>query len=169
MAKTHWKKTFNKDYLGAHDLDDGSGGYKTLDVVIRQVTLKDVKDPNGQSERVRVAEFEGGVKPMILNVGSCEQIEAFTKSRYIEDWRGCALRLYVQLDVQAFGSRVDALRIAPQQPRTREELTPDHDKWQGAVQKFADEGEDGLAVVLKYFDLSPANRQELENAAANLS
>jgi len=34
MTKTHWKKTFNKDYLGAHDLDDGQGNYNVLQATI---------------------------------------------------------------------------------------------------------------------------------------
>jgi len=129
------------------------------------VTLKDVKDPHGNKERVRVAEFVEKVKPMILNVGACQQIETFTGSRYIEDWKDCAIQIYVERGVKAFGDTVDAIRIAPEQPRTREQLTPDHVKWAGAVQKFRDEGEKGLAVVLKYFDLSDTNRKALEDAA----
>ena len=32
MNKTHWKKTFNKDYLGAHDLEES----KDIKVVIKK-------------------------------------------------------------------------------------------------------------------------------------
>lgn len=167
-TKTHWKKTFNKDYFGAHDLDDGNGGYSTADLVIQRVVLKDVKDPHGNSERVRVAEFQGKAKPMILNVGACQQIEAFTGSRYIEDWSGCAIRVYVERGVRAYGAEVDALRIAPEQPKERQELTPDHEKWAGAVKKYAEDGADAIAVIRKYYDLSETNLEALKDAA-NLS
>ncbi|KKL04806.1 hypothetical protein LCGC14_2612330, partial [marine sediment metagenome] len=43
-TKTHWKKVFNKDYLGSHDLDDG----KDLVVEIDRVEVRTVKDSTGK-------------------------------------------------------------------------------------------------------------------------
>jgi len=43
MNKTHWKKAFNKEFLGAHDIDEG----QELKVTIKNVIVKQVKDPQG--------------------------------------------------------------------------------------------------------------------------
>ena len=42
-TKTHWKKVFNKDYLGSHDLDE-----KDLKAVIDHCEVRVVKDSSGK-------------------------------------------------------------------------------------------------------------------------
>jgi len=162
--KTHWKKTFNKDFLGAWDLEEG----EELKLIISHVDVQKVKNPQGEEGLCNVAHFtDKKVKPMILNVGACKLIQRFTGSKYIEEWGGCAIQVYVQEGVRAFGEITDALRIREFQPRmTKEALTPDHKKWSGAVSSYAKNGD--LAIITKYYELSPENEQRLKDEAAAL-
>ena len=157
MSKTHWKKAFNKDYLGAHDLEEG----QELKLTIKNVLVKEVTDPNGSKGTCDVAYFtDKKVKPMILNVGACKIIQRFTNSKFIEDWNNTPIQVYVLENVKAFGEVTDALRLREYQPRTeKQELTPEHEKWQGAVKKYK-ENQD-LTVVKEYFSLSAANESLL--------
>jgi hypothetical protein len=158
--KTHWKKAFNKDYLGAHDLEEG----QELKLTIREVIVKEIIDPQGGKEQRNVAYFTGKTKPMILNVTACKLLKKFSGSKYIEDWKGLNIQIYAA-EVKAFGEITDALRIREQMPRMeKEELTPEHEKWEGAIKKYR-ESQD-LTVVEKYFNLSDTNKQELIRAAS---
>ena len=168
MSKTNWKKTFNKDFLGSHDLDDGEG-YKDLKLTIKDVIQKVVKDPQGNDEPVRIAEFVENVKPMILNVGHCEIIDGFTKSKYIEDWGGCVIQVYVKSGVKAFGSVVDALRIREQQPRTEfPVLNTDHKRFGALCKAYAEKGESALTAARKGFTISDETVKVIKSRAADL-
>jgi len=170
MKKTHWKKTFNKDYLGSHDLDDGEGGYDSYKVTIDRVECKTINDPNGNKEAVRIAHFKESIKPMILNVGSCETIEGFTGSKYIEDWAGCSIQVYVDTNARLFGGqRGAAVRIASQQPRTEKPpMTTEHERFNGLVKAYADKGEEALNNCRKGYTLSDEVVQEIQKQAAAL-
>jgi len=158
--KTHWKKAFDKDYLGAHDLEEG----QELKLTIRQVIVKEIIDPQGGKELRNVAYFTDKTKPMILNVTACKQLKGFSGSKYIEDWKGLNIQVYAT-DVKAFGEMTEALRIREHQPRMgKDELTPDHEKWAGAVSKYRESKD--LSIVEKYFTLSDTSRQELIREAS---
>lgn len=112
MAKTHWKKLSNPDYLGAYALEPG----KDLVVTIKSVGEERVTGTDGKKEDCIVAHFaEAGVKPMILNATNCKTISKIYGTPYIEEWRGCAIQLYVA-EVQAFGDTVEALRVRKYKP-----------------------------------------------------
>ena len=162
MAKTHWKKTFNKDYLGAWDIDEGD----ELKAIISRVEVRDVTDTNGSKSPCNVAIFKDKkIKPMILNVGNSKIIQRFVGTPYIEDWKDVAIQVYVDENVRAFGEITEGLRIREHQPRmTKDALRPGHPKWEGAVTKYR-ETED-LSIVKKYFELSPSDEQTLIDEAA---
>lgn len=164
--KTHWKKAFNKEFLGAHDLEDG----EELKLVTKEVTVRKIKDPNGQEQERNVATFTNEkIKPLILNNEACRQMEGFAKSKYIQDWSGIAVQLYVQGGVKAFGDIVEAIRIRHSQPRMEKpKLTPDSDKWAKAVESFksADNKDDQLKTIRKHYELSPEDLEVLKTDAA---
>lgn len=114
MAKTHWKKMVNLDYLGTYALEDG----KDLTVAIDYVRRENVTGNNGRSEQCMVAHFSGDIKPMILNRTNAKTITKVLGSPYIEDWAGKSITLYA--DTTRFGGDiVECLRVrpyAPQQP-----------------------------------------------------
>lgn len=112
MAKTHWKKLTNPDYLGAYALEDG----KDLIVTIKEVKLEMVPGQNGAKEEQVVAHLENGVKPFILNKTNMKRIAQVTGTPYIEEWAGQNIQLYKEL-VSAFGTTTEALRVREFRPK----------------------------------------------------
>jgi len=159
-SKTHWKKVFNKDYLGSHDLDEG----KDLVAIIDHVEVKEVKDPQGKAGKCNVAIFTTKVKPMILNVTNCKVIKNFSGSNYIEDWKNLPVTIYSK-EVQAFGESVEALRIREKQPSLEKpELTPDHPMWAKAVEHLS-KPNSTTEDILKRYKVTVANLQKLQEEA----
>ena len=159
-TKTHWKKVFNKDYLGSHDLDDG----KDLVVEIDRVEVRTVKDSTGKDGKCNIAIFKGKVKPMILNVTNCKVIKNFSGSNYIEEWSNIPVTIYSK-QIKAFGEEMEALRIRERQPTlTKEKLTPDHAKWNDAI-KYLSKPDSVLGNILKHYDVTEDNLNKLQEAS----
>lgn len=160
MEKTHWKKAFNKDYLGSHDLDNG----KDLVATIDHIEVRKVKNPQGEEAGKNVAIFKGKVKPMILNVTNCKIIKAFSGSNYIEDWADIPVTIYVQ-NVQAFGEEVEALRIREKQPQVEKpKLIPSHPSWPKAVDYLKEPGHN-IKGILQGWDMTQEDINKLQEEA----
>jgi hypothetical protein len=155
--KTHWKKVFNKDYLGACDFDG-----KDIIAVIKHVEIRDIKSPQGTTDSRNVAIFtDEKIKPMILNVGNCKIVKAFSQSPYIEDWKNVAVQLYVKDDIKAFGEVTDGVRIRPAQPRlTKPELKKGMPEWDNAVDYLKNKNGSIEKIESKY-TITTANRELL--------
>jgi hypothetical protein len=111
MAKTHWKKMVNMDYLGTYSLDDGKDITLTIDYVRQEV----VTGNSGRKEQCMVAHFKENVKPMILNRTNAKTITKVVGSPYVEDWNGKRITLYA--DTTRFGGDiVECLRVRPYSP-----------------------------------------------------
>lgn len=160
-TKTHWKKVFNSDYLGSCDLEDG----KDLKAVIKSVTVKKVKGPDGKEQDRNVATFtDTNLKPMILNATNCKLIKKFSGSVFINDWNNIPVQIYIKDDIKAFGEITDGLRIRPTQPTlSKPVLTPTSKAWQGAIDylKRPDGTIDG---VKSRYELSKENEELLKKA-----
>lgn len=144
--KTHWKKLSNPNYLGAYALTPDEDMVLTIDRAVNE----EVTGNNGKKEECLVIYFkEKDVQPMILNVTNAKMIENIHNTPYIEDWSGKKIQLYIA-QVNAFGDTVDALRIRPQAPRDKPELTPDHPKWDKAVENVAS-GDTTLNAIKKHY------------------
>ena len=157
--KTHWKKAFNKDYLGACDLEDG----KDLKAVINHVEIKELKDTSGAISKRNVAIFDGTIKPMILNVTNCKVLKKFTNSPYIEDWKKVAVQIYAKNDVKAFGDIVEGLRFRDVQPKTtKPELKPNTDQWDKAITYL--KGKGTIPKIEEKWQISEANKELLQAA-----
>lgn len=112
MAKTHWKKLQNPDYLGAYSLDEGQDLILTIDYV----RLEKVKGTDGKEEECIVLHFTEKQKPMIINATNAKTISKLYKTPYIEDWHGRKIQIHSEM-VRAFGETVEALRIKPIIPK----------------------------------------------------
>lgn len=113
MKKTHWKKVFNSDFLGACDLEDG----RDVIATIKDVLIKKVKNTDGKEHERNVAYFDDTkIKPMILNATNCKIIKKFANSNYINDWKNIPIQIYVKDDIRAFGEVTEGLRIRETQP-----------------------------------------------------
>jgi hypothetical protein len=109
--KTHWKKNFNYDYMGAYSLPEG----KDVIVTIKSTKKEMVTGANGKKEECFVVYFLDSEKPMILNRTNCRAIEKLYGSPFIEDWGGKKIQLY-SATVKAFGDTTDALRVRDFKP-----------------------------------------------------
>jgi hypothetical protein len=132
-SKTHWKKNFNYNYLGSYSLKEDQEVTLTITGVKKEL----VTSHNGEKESCTVATFEEAVngekKPMILNKTNCKIIENLYGTPYIELWAGKMITIYVDNNIKAFGSIVEALRIKQLAPKkTKPELTPKHKLWEKA-------------------------------------
>lgn len=158
--KTHWKKLTHPDYIGAYELMDG-GANKELTVTIEKVVRQMVQGADGKKEECTVAHLKAGVKPFILNATNQKIMSKLFGSPFIEDWQGRKMILYVA-KVKAFGDTVDALRVkttAPELP----ELTPTHEKWEGAKTALK-AGNTTIEAIRKQYKLSPANEKLLNES-----
>lgn len=115
--KTPWKKIVSDpDYLGEADFYEGEEKIVTIDRVVSGVK---VKTAEGTSEKA-VVYFKERIKPMILNVARSKAIEKVTGSRFVEDWPGATIQLYIEEGIKAFGDVVSAVRVRPRKPVIRQ-------------------------------------------------
>ena len=74
--KTHWKKYYNPNYLGAYSLNPG----QDLTVTLKKVTREVVKGEAGREEECTVAYFkEANTKPMILKPHKLQNNYSFVR------------------------------------------------------------------------------------------
>jgi len=90
------------------------------------------------------------------------------ESPYIDDWIGRPFTIYVAR-VRIAGETVDALRIRPELPKPPQlpELTPQHEKWNGAAEAVR-AGKTTIEAIRKAYILSPQNEQLLTNASTTV-
>ena len=113
MAKTHWRKMTNPNYMGAYSLDEG----RDVVLTIAYVRQEDVIGSDGKREECAVCHWkERDFKPMILNVTNMRAIAKVTGSPYIDDWVGHRIQIGTE-QVRAFGTITDALRVRPEKPK----------------------------------------------------
>jgi len=151
MSKTHWKKLHNPDYLGAYSIEN-----ETLTVQIQSVAKQQIVGADGKKDEAIVATLVNQ-KPLILNVTNCKTI-ARLYGAYIEDWQGKFITLYIDY-VKAFGqTNVEALRVKPEVPKPagKPELTPTHEKWNGAKEAIKN-GKATIEAIKKAYSITPEN------------
>jgi hypothetical protein len=123
MEKTHWKKAFNSEYIGAADLED----YKDIILTIKEVRLEQTKGTK-EKEMKNIAYFMENMKPMILNATNCKAVRKLAGgSNFINDWNNIRVQLYVERGVKAFGEVTDALRIRSTPPPPAQTKQPEID------------------------------------------
>ena len=135
--KTPWKKIVSDpDFLGEADFNEGEEKVVTIDRVVSGVK---VKTAEGTSEKA-VVYFREKIKPMILNVARSKAIAKVAGSKFIEDWMGVSIQLYIDDNVKAFGDVVSAVRVRPRKPviRNAVKCADCGNDIQGAMGKGAD-------------------------------
>lgn len=137
MTKTPWKKIVSDpDYLGEADFNEGEEKVATIDHVKSGVRIKTAE---GTSEKSIVI-FKEPIKPMILNVSRSKAITKVAGSKFVEDWAGVAIALYIDDNVKAFGDVVSAVRVRDRKPivRTAVKCADCCNDIQGAMGRGAD-------------------------------
>ena len=116
MSKTPWKKIVSDpDFLGEADFGEGEEKVVTIARVVSGVKVQTV---DGKQEKAAVY-FSENIKPMILNVARSKAISKVSGSKFIEDWPGTVIQLYIDDNVKAFGDIVSAVRVRPTRPVIR--------------------------------------------------
>lgn len=141
MAKTHWKKLTNPDYLGAYALDDG----KDVILTISYVREEKVTGSDGKKDDCVVCHFSERVKPMILNSTNMKTITKLFGTPYIEDWSGRRIQIGIE-KVKAFGDVVDALRVRKFIPA---ESVPKCESCGGEIQPRGNNSAEQIAAYTK--------------------
>ena len=137
MTKTPWKKIVSDpDYLGEADFNEGEEKIVTIDRVKSGVAIKTAKGTETKS----VVYFKERIKPMILNVARSKAITKVAGSKFVEDWHGVQIALYIDDNVSAFGEIVSAVRVRDRKPivRTAVKCADCGGDIQGAYGKGAD-------------------------------
>ena len=115
--KTPWKKIVSDPkFLGEADFSEGEEKIGTID---RVATGVDVQTAEGKSKK-SVVYFRENIKPMILNVARSKAITKVSGSKFVDDWCGVTIQLYIDDNVKAFGDIVAAVRVRPFKPRPKE-------------------------------------------------
>lgn len=101
-------------YLGEWDLPYGN------DVVL---TIEDVKDgdvvgPQGIVSKGMVIYFKEDVKPLFCNITNAKMIEHIYKTRFVDEWIGKHIQLYVDENIKFGKNTLRGIRIRNFEPKT---------------------------------------------------
>ena len=109
-----WQKAFDYNYLGTYIIPTGVA---SIEVTISKISdLKEAK-VQGKLKDVRVIYFKEFEKPMILNKENSKRLAWNFGVKEVENWVGRKAMLYADPEVDAFGSKVEALRFIKNQER----------------------------------------------------
>lgn len=157
--KTHYRKAFDSPYLSSADIVD------PIQLTVSRVVLeidhtKKTKDFFNTAyfaeKEIRPGEK---LKPMILNAINSKVMSQLAGSKFIEDWQGIAITIYVDSNVRFGKETVEGLRISPMRPE-KKVLTPDNARaWEQAKAAYARDG--NLNAVLKRMDMSEEDQAKL--------
>lgn len=110
--KTHYRKAFDSPYLSSADIVD------PVVLMIKRVTLEQDRTKKTKDE-FNTAWFEEreirhgeALKPMILNATNSKFLAALTGSKWIDDWTGVLVTVYVEPNVRFGKETVEGLRLA---------------------------------------------------------
>jgi hypothetical protein len=97
---------------------------------------------------------------MILNAHNSRVVRDLVGSHWIEDWNNVQISIYVDHNVKFGRDTVEGLRISPEAPHGRQEVTPENAKlWSGAVNAFKRDG--NFDAVLQRADISEENQARI--------
>ena len=153
-TKTHYRKVFKSDHLGSADLEEMIEEGKKLIFTIKEVKQEYGVTVAGKKIDANIAYFKEDIKPLVLNATNSKQVGKFTNSKFVEDWANTLIELYIDSTVKMKGEVVGGVRIRPTQPKSKQELTPTHPRWNDAKLAVSNGKLDG---VKKQFEISEAN------------
>lgn len=117
MEKTDYRKLMAKEYLGVWDIPENSD----LTVTIASIKKETIKTAHGDDDvmMIRFSDFD---RPWICNVTNAKTIKKVANSRFIEDWVGVRIALYVDDNVKFKGEIVEGVRVREYAPKLPEKI-----------------------------------------------
>lgn len=165
--KTHYRKAFDSPYLSSADIV-GPTALTIARVTLEKDRTKKTPDMFNTAHFVE-RELRPGekLKPMILNATNSKFIAALTGSKWIDDWNGIAVTVYVDPQVRFGRETVEGLRLAApdsaiakrgKKERVKSPISPE--RFAAALAAIA-AGSTSADVVRRNFDLSEEQDAQL--------
>lgn len=158
--KTHYRKAFNSPYLSSADIVEPTV-LKISHVRLEPDKSRKTKD-NFNTAYFTEKELRPGepLKPMILNAGNSKTMAKLAGSKFIDDWNGVLVTVYVDSNVRFGKDTVEGLRISSEPPRTvKIDLEPGTESWGRAIAAYQRDG--NLKAVEKHVNITAANKERL--------
>lgn len=109
--KTHYRKVFKSDHLGAADLEEFLEAKKPLIFTIKEVKQEYGTKVAGKSIDANIAYFKEDIKPLVLNATNSKMVSKIAGSKFVEDWTGITIELYIDHNVKMRGEIVGGVRV----------------------------------------------------------
>lgn len=106
MAKTHFKKMLNPNYLGSFAFNEGEKKMLT----IKSIGKEKVVGEGGSSEQLPVVHWVENELPFIMNATNCKKVTELLGTPYVEEWVGHRFVLGVE-KIKVGGAIMDGTRI----------------------------------------------------------
>jgi hypothetical protein len=166
MSKTHYRKVYKSDHLGIADLEDLIEAKSNLVFTVKHVRQEIGKSVAGRKGNFNIAYFNEKIKPLVLNATNAKTLRQLAGgSSFIEDWANIPVQLYIDPSVKMKGETVGGVRISPQAPKQRQELTPNMGKpWSNAIAAYKRDGH--LGAVMERMNISEENQALLIKQAS---
>jgi len=140
-SKTHYRKVFKSDHLGSADLEEMLEEKKRLIFTVDKVTQEYQTKVAGKKIDANIAYFKDNIKPLVLNATNSKIMARMTGSKFVEDWGGMTIELYIDPNVKMKGEMVGGVRIKPDKAAVQKpKLTPEHKSWPKAMTAVQMEG-----------------------------
>lgn len=159
--KTHYRKVFKSDHLGSADLEEMLEEGKRLIFTIKEVKQEYGAKVAGKKIDANIAYFKEPIKPLVLNATNSKQMAKFAKSKFVEDWAGITIELYIDHSVKMKGETFGGVRIKSELPVIKKpELTPKSQNWEKAKEAVKT-GVTDLEGIRKHYTLTDENWKAL--------
>lgn len=162
-TKTHYRKVFKSDHLGSADLEEMIEDKKRLVFTIDKVLQYEKTDDRNSGVSVAGKRISAniaylkGAKPLVLNATNSKTMAKMTGSKYVEDWAGTVIELYIDSTVKMGKEIVGGVRIKPTAATPiKPKLTPDHKRWEEA-KTAVQTGETDLDALRENWDITQEN------------
>jgi hypothetical protein len=121
-----YRKYFDKNYLGAWDLDG-----KDWTLEIARVVQGELKNDKEKVDRKPIIHFKGAKKALAANVTNCKTIAQLYGNK-TEAWTGKLITLFAT-QTQAFGAVHECIRVRPLQPKGKAQTLETETREPGAA------------------------------------
>jgi len=146
----HWKNYLDKDYLGAHNLEEGEEMLLTIEKFEGEEL---VQTTDGSKSPKMVLYFKEDKPKMILNITNAATLGSLYGS-HPDKWIGRQIQLFAA-NVKAFGKMQDALRVRDFIPK----INVDVNAWQAKLEIATTLAE--LKAIWSSFPVSVRNDKNL--------
>lgn len=147
----HWKNYLDKEYLGAHNLEEGE---ELLLTIAKFEGEELVQGADGSKSSKPVLYFKEDKPKMILNITNANTLTSLYGS-HPEDWINKQVQIYTAKGIKSFGKLTDALRIRDFIPKIEVDVMAYGEKLD--VAKTLEE----LKTVWSTFPVSARNNEDL--------